>query len=364
MDSPTDKIIVLLLCCGLAVLLWAGHRRRPQSPPRSAPAAMGAAPEPPQGVAFTVKEFDRDGWWGGHFTVEQLRRHPRYVPSESEAHLVFAALGREPRPCPGPYLARALQVPAGSMQKPWVVWANGLEDFDDCEAKGFCGSVAALMRRRDMLFVDHDLRNPWQQVDDGPVLPGATYPAGPDAAHLEAAETKRLPLHKRPKYLLSFKGHAGNVKGRTTCRPDLRESFSRDKLPRNVSIAIEFDISTKRYRELLTNSAFVLMPRGHGRWLTRIREVLGACAIPVFMANGKTLPFEQIIDWKNASLVLDEALAKDAQGLLAKIPTDHKTIVAMRTRVCEIYHEFFEDKEKMFNAMLRSLMVERSRLQR
>merc|ERR1719356_114370 len=61
------------------------------------------------------------------------------------------------------------------------------------------------------------------------------------------------------------------------------------------------------YNDLL-NTSYALCPRGDGRWNFRFSEVVGACSIPVVIADGLTLPFSEIIDWSDVVITLPEAI--------------------------------------------------------
>jgi len=127
------------------------------------------------------------------------------------------------------------------------------------------------------------------------------------------------------------------------------------------------------YHELM-NTTFALVPAGHWRWSYRFSEAVESCAIPVIMADGLTLPWEDIVDWNEAAVILNEDDAKSslighgrgsARGghegggahrlsaqdrmtqlllnprkLLDKLPHDPQVIQKMRNKVCEISRLF------------------------
>merc|ERR1740138_1668034 len=59
------------------------------------------------------------------------------------------------------------------------------------------------------------------------------------------------------------------------------------------------------YNDLL-NTSYALVPHGDGRWNFRFSEVVGACAIPVVIADGITWPFNELINWTEASVWVSE----------------------------------------------------------
>jgi len=83
----------------------------------------------------------------------------------------------------------------------------------------------------------------------------------------------------------------------------------------------------------LLSTDFGLVLRGHMRWSYRFTETICACAIPVILVDGWPLPFDHIIDWSEAAIVLPESLALDPFELVRRLPTDNEVIARMRARV-------------------------------
>merc|ERR1711920_970999 len=113
---------------------------------------------------------------------------------------------------------------------------------------------------------------------------------------------------------------------------------------------------TPSYGELM-DSAYILVPHGHGRWNYRFSEVLRACSIPVIMADGLTLPFEELIDWEGLVYFRPEIMAKHPQQLVDSLPTDMDAIQAKRKRLCEIHGRHFSTMERRSSALFRSALV-------
>ena len=66
---------------------------------------------------------------------------------------------------------------------------------------------------------------------------------------------------------------------------------------------------------------------------------IGACSIPVILADGLTLPYEQLFDWTDAVIRISIIVLVNithANELLEYLPKDRATILAMRHRVCDI----------------------------
>merc|ERR1719162_509305 len=78
------------------------------------------------------------------------------------------------------------------------------------------------------------------------------------------------------------------------------------------------------------NTTYALLPKGDDRWSLRFSEAVGAGAIPVIIADGLTLPYENIIDWSTAAIRLDNSYAQDADKLVNALPSDEKTIQKLR----------------------------------
>mmetsp|Transcript_182485 Transcript_182485/g.578321 ORF Transcript_182485/g.578321 Transcript_182485/m.578321 type:complete len:219 (-) Transcript_182485:3-659(-) len=182
-------------------------------------------------------------------------------------------------------------------------------------------------------------------------------------SHLKASS--RVDPTETPKYLLTFRGgrHPGWFSS-ATVRPDLERLWSLTQVHGTV---VEFlprrhnytDDDKKRYSDLL-NTVFALVPHGDGRWNYRFTEVVNACVIPVVIADGLTLPYAQLIDWKKAAIILPESSIKhlsDPQTFIDLLPKDAKTIQAMRQAVCDINHKYFETPSKRWDALLKSAAV-------
>ena len=60
------------------------------------------------------------------------------------------------------------------------------------------------------------------------------------------------------------------------------------------------------YGDLLTHTRFALIPRGHGLFSYRLTEALSAGAIPVILADGLVLPFDELINWNAISIRIPE----------------------------------------------------------
>ena len=69
------------------------------------------------------------------------------------------------------------------------------------------------------------------------------------------------------------------------------------------------------------NTSFALVPSGFNRWSFRFIDAIGACAIPVIMADGLTLPFDQIIPWDELVIWIPSRFSDDALHIIKQLPT-------------------------------------------
>jgi hypothetical protein len=114
-----------------------------------------------------------------------------------------------------------------------------------------------------------------------------------------------------------------------------------------------------------------------GRWVYRLSEVIGACAIPVFLADGRDagwrLPFNNLIDWNSVTIQLGERfgltteeeildyIQSNPAKLLEALPKDQNEIRRMREKICEINDQYFQTDSHRGKATLKSAMAVRPR---
>jgi hypothetical protein len=60
------------------------------------------------------------------------------------------------------------------------------------------------------------------------------------------------------------------------------------------------------YMELLQQSKFCFLPRGHQRWSYRLVDVLSVGCIPIFVADHLTFPLRPLIPWEKISMHIPE----------------------------------------------------------
>ena len=78
------------------------------------------------------------------------------------------------------------------------------------------------------------------------------------------------------------------------------------------------------------------------------------------IADGLTLPFEQLVDWSQASVWVSEAelaRARTPDDLLAKLPRDPATVRRLRRNVCLIHERHFRTEQRRVEGILLSALA-------
>ncbi|CAK9303944.1 unnamed protein product [Gordionus sp. m RMFG-2023] len=176
-------------------------------------------------------------------------------------------------------------------------------------------------------------------------------------------KTKIQIYNPNKKYLLSFKGkrylygygsetrnslhylHDGEeIILLTTCKHGNWEKYKDERCDNDNTEYDKYD-----YDSLLTNSIFCLVPRGRRLASYRFLEVLRFGCIPVILSNGWLLPFSEVIDWSEASIVYDEDNLYMLTDFLYSITEDE--IMKMRKQVYVIYNNYFSSFQKIVNTI-------------
>jgi len=302
-----------------------------------------------------------------------FQHHPAKVNTLEEATFVVTCCFN------GRSLQKFADLPRRSKAKPYLVIVRGLR-MDRCSKEDNCTFASELIEQRDdFMYVNFDLRDHNIKDDGAKMLPGVTItpPKWYSGSPLN-------PLQD-PKHFLTFRGRLtdGSWMGFVSqhVRAQLQKAFADFK---SEGVVMElFDRKHKygpqdsiTYNDLL-NTSYALVPHGDGRWNYRFSEVVGACAIPVVIADGLTLPFEELIDWREAAVFLQEdtwarstslprntragttnvSVSLDASFMLSQLPRDPAQIRKMRQRVCEINDKYFATAEKRITALLQSAAI-------
>lgn len=366
-----------LLTCFSCVVAAAGARTK--SPPtKSQPTPLHSRL---QGTPtfFVRKCLDCDS--DPDLDYLKIQEHPSRVEDEGSATFSFACcLNAENA---GDFIL----LPKRSPEKPYLIWSHKLNIVgEDCMLTTGCASAERLIAtRKDFLYINFDLRDHVLTNDDAKPLIGVTI------APPNFYKGPRINFESSPKFFLTFRGTLNDgFMWSSTARSDLQKGFENVK---RADVVMEFlpelskigPADVTRFNDLM-DTAYALVPHGDGRWNYRFSEVVGACAIPVVMADGVTWPYEQLIDWSQAGVQLQERLAKSPEmlqlarlnstqrrlqahdamvdllahpeALLSQLPKDPEVIRRMRRKVCEINDKYFATPEKRWTAMLRSAAVQ------
>ncbi|KAJ8599758.1 hypothetical protein CTAYLR_003399 [Chrysophaeum taylorii] len=252
----------------------------------------------------------------------------------------------------------------------------------------FCGweyrcppLVDALIRNRtDVVWIGHDLTGMILAYPDHR-LPGVTIP-GELASTIYHAWRYRGSRSWPHKHLLTFQGkcpskhHAHEWYLNYSVRGELNRLFNlvnkqnygnepRPGLPDGVEFnciqkqrgRFSSDEIVAKYDDLL-DTQFALVPRGDERWSFRFLEAVGAGAIPVVVADGLTLPFENLIDWEQIVVRIPERAVVEMDtfsDFLALLPTDHESVARRHDLLVKVNDEFLKDGDMIKTTFRTSL---------
>ena len=128
----------------------------------------------------------------------------------------------------------------------------------------------------------------------------------------------------------SFMGNFGTHK----CRFDMRNS-----LKNNSKFVFFESVDYEKYKQILNQSIFTLAPRGYGYTSFRIYEAILAESIPIYIwEDKKVLPFEDILNWEEFSVVINASEIQSLPNLLEKC-----NISEMQRKLKTVKHYFTFD---------------------
>jgi len=278
-------------------------------------------------------------------------------------------------------LLRAAMLPRRSRERPYVCLHTELAMHGK---SGHFLSHATwpetfLLPRDDFLYSSVDLREYDKGNASASQLPGVTHPHPfPDPESQDTLQREALIRSWQhsstagTRCFLTFQGkdNHGESGSKSKVRLDLRRSFtefaaSRDGQARHdvlVNVLFQKQPTSGTPPPKYPNTQvfftdYMLVPAGHGRWSYRLLEAMSGGVIPVVMADGLSLPFEQIIDWDKVVLRQPESIAKDASELLRSLPTDRKFVEERKRNVEIVYKAFFSTFRLRAAGWLRSLAL-------
>eukprot|EP00928_Gymnodinium_smaydae_P079233 TRINITY_DN6320_c3_g1_i1.p1 TRINITY_DN6320_c3_g1~~TRINITY_DN6320_c3_g1_i1.p1 ORF type:complete len:466 (+),score=44.90 TRINITY_DN6320_c3_g1_i1:58-1398(+) len=278
--------------------------------------------------------------------IYELKQHRKLVSTPDKARFVLTAYHK----C---FQTAFKKLPRRSKERPYLLWG-----YDRCDSPQEEDTVKNT--RDDILLVGYDLRPFYNDTDTK--VPGITFP--PPRGILEPIPHGNLTTATR--FFLTFRGEKSiGLNYVSKVRVYLKDAFA-DFSTRRPDVLVQIHEPCTgqlqhyklSYGELF-NSSYVLVPRGQGRWTYRFSEAVRACSIPVVISDGLTLPFEELIDWSQASIRLPENIShKDgANAIVSALPKDPVRIKQMRTEVCRLYAKYFQTFAKRADALLLAAAV-------
>lgn len=200
----------------------------------------------------------------------------------------------------------------------------------------------SFLNRNDIIFLHWELRDLILSSEEL-VLPGVTLPAVNFISHF-----KKIEEEKKNKYLISFSGDINNddydgySSGIRKKMDNLFKNNDNKRVYYNDSKSNPTSLDT--YKDITYNSVYGLCPHGDGRWNRyRLLELVNYNTIPVIIADGITLPYEQIINWDLAIIRIKEDKFKKCNNLdefLKLLPKNKNRIIKMKKNLNKIKNVF------------------------
>jgi hypothetical protein len=172
----------------------------------------------------------------------------------------------------------------------------------------------------------------------------------------------RFVYQKKLNYLLVFRG---------SCSSHVRRVLSQifaEKVAGEEDILLQWTmncapnvpkvVEPPAYHVMMGSAKFCLLPRGDRRWTYRLMDVLEHGCIPVLIADGLSLPFEQLIPWEKISIRIpqqlielgnwNKTLALEVKEIIISTLRrySNEVIMEIQRRIHTIYTEYFADDEK------------------
>lgn len=221
--------------------------------------------------------------------------------------------------------------------------------------------------RNDILWVDYDMGN-YKINQDGKALVGVTIPPniyyqGPDwdpSIRSTNILNFRGRCHEESNGFFNSENHRSHLKYLSEVSiPQAGVKIECIKSDDVINDSIK-EQNYARFTRLLASSNFTLIPHGTERWSYRFIEAVGACTIPVIIADGLTLPYEQVIDWTDVVIRISESdflNMKSLDELIAQLPNDPIEIIKKRLRICELNDVYFRTPEARKNGLYLSALM-------
>ncbi len=210
------------------------------------------------------------------------------------------------------------------------VWINQFSDFDS-ETRPWDKC------RRSNIYYTYISFGKTKHPNDIPV---PTHTTPNDKYPKSAAENEHR--CNSAKLDVSFRGQA-----KTPLRKKMLTFNSNIK---NAKFEVEnkFGSTSKRMFELLENSKFGLVPRGHAMFSYRLMETMAMGVVPIIISDGWQLPFEDMLDWSEFSIRVRE---DDISTLSSVIEAHRDRACEMSAKVYDVYHKYMATPKAIVEAI-------------
>lgn len=285
-------------------------------------------------------------------------------------------------PWNGSGVADLAALPPRARSRPHVVFLNGLLR---CGAGPFGGEPApacpapwpAILARPDVMWFNNDLRDHTLFDDHGAWAAVAAGAGGTQFSPKFLDERWGAWDGGAPaRWAVSFAGTCDRVRFRGWRKPRqiLRRLFQRTAAAATRSVAFRCNgkdegfavglpangpaprpgarAADRQFAELLRDSNFSLVVEGHQRFSHRFVEAVGACSVPVVVADGVTLPCEDVVDLED--LVVRVPLSaletmESVDDLLDALPW--RDVFERRHRLCAINDLYFRGRAHRYSCL-------------
>ena len=114
-----------------------------------------------------------------------------------------------------------------------------------------------------------------------------------------------------------FASFVGSIHGRSSCRENLYNN-----LRNNNKYLFQESIGYDAFSNIMSRSTFSLCPRGYGATSFRICEALQHKSIPVYISDKPWIPFNDMIDFNDYGVIVNEKEIDHIDNILKSIPKE------------------------------------------
>ena len=167
--------------------------------------------------------------------------------------------------------------------------------------------------------------------------------------------THTIPNDKYPKSAAENEHRCNSAKLDVSFRGQAKTPLRKKMLTFNSNIKNakfeaenKFGSTSKRMFELLENSKFGLVPRGHAMFSYRLMETMAMGVVPIIISDGWQLPFEDMLDWSEFSIRVRE---DDISTLSSIIEAHRDRACEMSAKVYDVYHKYMATPKAIVEAI-------------